>query len=70
MPPPQYVLMAWTGRGEMLRKIKRKKVERVWVGGRRGNREMKEERKRDRRLGVGKEEVAFSGLTVGPLLWS
>jgi hypothetical protein len=58
--------MAWTGRAEMLRK----KVERVWVGGRRGNREMKEERKRDRRLGVGKEEVAFSGLTVGPLLWS
>ena len=36
------------------------------MGGRGGNREGKEERKRDRRVGAWKE-VAFSGLTVGPL---
>lgn len=60
--------MAWTGTAEMLRKIKKKKkVERVWVVGRRGNRERKEERKRDRQVDAGKEEVAFGGLTVGPL---
>jgi hypothetical protein len=36
------------------------------VGRRRVNRERKEERKRDRRVGAGKE-VTFSGLTVGTL---
>jgi len=32
MPPPPYVLMAWTGAAEMLRKIKRKESRRN-VGG-------------------------------------
>jgi len=60
--------MAATGTAEMLRKIKTIESRKsVWVGGRGGNRESKEERKRDRRVGAGKEEVAFSGLTVGPL---
>jgi hypothetical protein len=46
MPP--YAFMAWIGAAEMVSK-KRKKVERVWEGGRRGKRERK---KKERQTGV------------------
>ena len=60
--------MAWTGTAEMLRKKKeRRKSVGGWVEGRRGKRERQEERKRYGHVGAGKEEMAFSGVTVGPL---
>jgi hypothetical protein len=65
MPP--YAFMAWIGTAEMLSKKENKEsVEcgRVEVEVNENGRN--EERKRDRRVGAGKEEMPFSGVTVGP----